>query len=253
MPPSASAQSYDQTGKISYYADWVHGHRTANGERYNKDHYTAAHRTLPFNSLVRVSNPRNGKSVIVRINDRGPHTGGRILDVSMAAAKALDMVNSGIITARTEYIGLASHDPEVNRLLTGPHRVDYRREIRVPYILTESRSQQPEPAPLMLLGQLREGYCHDESLRSLRPGGYGVHIGTYDNSSRCFDDMKRLGDKYTCRAYVYMRRVKGRTLYQLILGCFTSSAEAAALQQQLGSECLSAYVIAFQSLRSSLP
>lgn len=253
MPETASAQSYDQTGKISYYADWVHGHLTANGERYNKDHYTAAHRTLPFNSLVRVTNPRNGKSVIVRVNDRGPHTGGRILDISMAAARALDMVASGIITARTEYIGLASHDPEVNRLLTGPNRVDYRKAIRAPYAPADLMHPHLKPVPLVQLSQLSPGSFHDEHLHRAQPGGYGVHIATYDNSTRCFYDMKRLSNKYASRAYLYTRRVKGHILYHLVLGCFTSPAEAAALQQQLATECPSGYVMAFQSLRSSLP
>ncbi len=82
-----------QTGKASYYK---HGSRTANGERFNPNGFTAAHRTLPFGTKVLVTNLKNGKSVIVRINDRGPHVKGRIIDLSYGAAKAVGLTAMGV-------------------------------------------------------------------------------------------------------------------------------------------------------------
>ena len=82
-------------GSASYYAAKFDGRRTASGERFDNDDMTAAHRTLPFGSLVRVTNPANGRSVIVRVNDRGPFTRGRLIDVSRAAAEELGMVARG--------------------------------------------------------------------------------------------------------------------------------------------------------------
>ncbi|RPH35140.1 septal ring lytic transglycosylase RlpA family protein [bacterium] len=82
-------------GIASYYADEFHGRKTANGETYNMNALTAAHRTLPFNSRVRVTNRENGKSVVVRINDRGPFKGNRVIDLSLAAAKAVGMIAHG--------------------------------------------------------------------------------------------------------------------------------------------------------------
>lgn len=82
-----------QTGKASYYR---HGKRTASGERFDPHDYTAAHRSLPFGTRVLVTNLANGKSVIVRINDRGPHIKGRIIDLSLAAAKVVDLTSEGI-------------------------------------------------------------------------------------------------------------------------------------------------------------
>lgn len=84
-------------GKASFYANKFHGKRTANGETYNKHELTAAHRSLPFNTVVKVTNLRNNKSVIVRINDRGPFISGRIIDLSYAAAKELEMLSSGVV------------------------------------------------------------------------------------------------------------------------------------------------------------
>lgn len=82
-------------GMASYYADRFHGRRTASGESFDKFALTAAHPSLPFGSMVRVTNPRNGQQVVVRINDRGPFTGGRVIDLSRAAAEQLDIVRSG--------------------------------------------------------------------------------------------------------------------------------------------------------------
>lgn len=82
-------------GFASYYAAKFHGRPTASGERFDNGALTAAHRTLPFGSMVRVINPTNGKSVTVRINDRGPFTKGRVIDVSRAAAEELGLIARG--------------------------------------------------------------------------------------------------------------------------------------------------------------
>ncbi|ALH82608.1 septal ring lytic transglycosylase RlpA family protein [Sphingopyxis macrogoltabida] len=87
-------------GMASYYGDELAGNRTASGERFDPDGLTAAHRTLPFGSMVRVTNTVNGDSVIVRINDRGPFSRGRVIDVSHAAARQIGMHRSG--TARVK-------------------------------------------------------------------------------------------------------------------------------------------------------
>lgn len=85
-----------QTGEASYYADQFHGRKTANGETFDMNKLTAAHRSLPFGTKVKVTNLQNRRQVIVRINDRGPYAKGRVLDVSYEAAKQLDMVRSGV-------------------------------------------------------------------------------------------------------------------------------------------------------------
>ncbi|MDR6833238.1 MULTISPECIES: septal ring lytic transglycosylase RlpA family protein [unclassified Sphingopyxis] len=87
-------------GMASYYGRELAGNRTASGERFDPAQLTAAHRTLPFGSLVRVTNVANGDSVIVRINDRGPFSHGRVIDVSHAAAREIGMHRSG--TARVK-------------------------------------------------------------------------------------------------------------------------------------------------------
>lgn len=102
--PSAPQATAIGRGSASYYAAKFNGRRTASGERFDNADLTAAHRTLPFGSLVRVTNPANGRSVVVRINDRGPFTRGRLIDVSRAAAEELGMVARGHATVELALI-----------------------------------------------------------------------------------------------------------------------------------------------------
>ncbi len=102
--PSAPQESVIGQGSASYYAAKFHGRRTASGETFNNNAMTAAHRTLPFGTMVRVTNPATGKSVVVRINDRGPFTKGRMIDVSRAAAEELGLVQRGHATVELALI-----------------------------------------------------------------------------------------------------------------------------------------------------
>ncbi|MQT25172.1 septal ring lytic transglycosylase RlpA family protein [Pseudomonas helleri] len=99
-------RGYDKTGMASYYGARHHGKRTASGEPFNQHGLTAAHPSLQFGSRVLVTNLSNDKSVVVRINDRGPHTRGRIIDLSRQAAQQLDMLRSG--TAKVHVQGLSN-------------------------------------------------------------------------------------------------------------------------------------------------
>ena len=108
-----------ETGKASFYGGrWI-GRLTANGERYRAEDCTAAHKKLPFNTMVRVTNLKNGKSVIVRINNRGPYAKGRILDLSMVAARKIEMIGDGIIPVRAEVLKPIEVLRKPNRTLEG--------------------------------------------------------------------------------------------------------------------------------------
>ncbi|AHF69454.1 septal ring lytic transglycosylase RlpA family protein [Pseudomonas cichorii] len=93
---------YDETGRASYYGARHHGKRTASGEPFNQNALTAAHRELPFGTRVKVTNLDNDKTVVVRINDRGPHVRGRLIDVSREAAEQLGMLRSGTAPVRVQ-------------------------------------------------------------------------------------------------------------------------------------------------------
>ncbi|MBV5309884.1 septal ring lytic transglycosylase RlpA family protein [Chromatium okenii] len=90
-----------QKGMASYYHDRFHGRKTASGQRYNRNRFTAAHKTLPLGTKLEVTNTRNGRSIVVQVNDRGPFAKGRVLDLSREAASELGMLSRGV--ARIEY------------------------------------------------------------------------------------------------------------------------------------------------------
>jgi len=101
--PSSQEVSGTETGLASFYSESYNGKKTANGEIYNSSEYTAAHKKLPFNTKVKVTNLSNGKTVKVRINDRGPFVAGRIIDLTRAAAKKIDMVGAGVTKVKISY------------------------------------------------------------------------------------------------------------------------------------------------------
>lgn len=106
LPPSPVA-TLSVEGPVSYYGREFAGRKTSNGERFDPNLLTMAHRTLPFDTLVRVTNLFNNKSVVVRVNDRGPFTGGRVGDLSSAAAMVIDMLRAGVVRARLEVLSAA--------------------------------------------------------------------------------------------------------------------------------------------------
>jgi rare lipoprotein A len=94
-----------QEGVVSWYGAAFQDRKTASGERFDSNGYTMAHPTLPFGTEVKVTNLRNGRSVVVRVNDRGPHVGQRIADLSRAAAEQLGFLKRGLVRARIEVLG----------------------------------------------------------------------------------------------------------------------------------------------------
>ena len=127
--------NYHEEGLASWYGDDFHGRQTANGEVFDMDSLSAAHPTLPMPSYARVTNLSNGKSLIVRVNDRGPYHGDRLIDVSNKAAELLEFKGSGVARVRVEYVGRAPLEGSDDRQL-----------------MATLRSGAPAPAPSLFPG-----------------------------------------------------------------------------------------------------
>jgi rare lipoprotein A len=138
---------YDDTGVASWYGPNFHGKQTANGEIYNQYAMTAAHKTLPLPSVVRVTHRENGRSIIVRVNDRGPYADERIIDLSKKAAQKLDMIGSGIAPVRVEYLPEESAS-YIALLAQGkrPDQIDFVNDVLRPVQFARERAQ-PTAAP----------------------------------------------------------------------------------------------------------
>jgi rare lipoprotein A len=115
---------YSAVGLASWYGDAFHGRRTANGEVYDMRSLTAAHPTMPLPSYARVTNLANGYSIIVRVNDRGPYSGGRVMDVSSRVADALDFKGAGTARVKVEYVGAAPIEGSDDSQLLASLRTD---------------------------------------------------------------------------------------------------------------------------------
>lgn len=144
--PNASPQGYTVVGTASWYGDAFHGRRTANGEIFDKRSISAAHPTLPLPSYVRVTNLKNDRSMIVRVNDRGPYHGGRVMDVSQRVAEALDFKGEGTARIRVDYIGRASLAGSDDEKLTASLRTDGGPAQLAGVVLADQAADTPPPS-----------------------------------------------------------------------------------------------------------
>jgi rare lipoprotein A len=139
---------YDKTGMSSWYGSEFHGKKTANGDTFDKNALTAAHNTLPMPSMVRVTNLENNKTVILMVNDRGPFSKSRVIDVSQRAAEILGFKNKGIAKVRVQFL-----KGQTQRLLSGVKRADLEKEDegfslfqkseKSPYLVDEDEDENP--------------------------------------------------------------------------------------------------------------
>ena len=130
--------SYDKRGKASWYGSNFHGRLTANGEIFDQNAITAAHPTLPLPSYVRVTNLDNGRSLIVRVNDRGPFVADRVIDLSRRSADMLGYLNTGVANVRVQYVGPAPLEGDDTRVLLA--------SLDGSGVMTYGEAPQPAPA-----------------------------------------------------------------------------------------------------------
>jgi len=158
--------NYSATGLASWYGSAFHGRRTANGEVYDMHDLTAAHPTLPLPSYVRVTNLSNGRSVVVRVNDRGPFKRNRVIDVSSTVAEVLDFKRIGTARVKVDYVGPARMDGNDRRMLLATYRGPGRAAPGVPdTMLASARPTAPARSPVVLASA--------PAPRS-RPAGFGT-------------------------------------------------------------------------------
>lgn len=181
-----SPDGYVEEGLASWYGHDFHGRPTSSGETYDMHALTAAHKTLPLHCWVKVCNLNNGREVVVRVNDRGPFVDGRIIDLSLAAARALGMEHEGVVPCRVEALGWRtgrgwripdSYDAGEYTIQVGAFR---------------------DPANARRLCEALSGYGQAEVTRLKRPGGtlYRVRVARYQSLSEALrwqEEMRRQG------------------------------------------------------------
>lgn len=211
------AFSQIQTGKASYYADKFEGSTVANGEKYRHNKLTAAHKTLPFGTKVKVTNLDNNESVIVVINDRGPWVEGRIIDLSKSAAEKLGFINKGIADVQLEVV-----DPG------------------------DGKSSEPiRPVDQVVVDE-KEFYEFEISRTD--PHGFGVQIGTYQELVNLMRLAENLKKSYKKEVTVQVKVLNGIKYYGLILGHFSNRSKAEQFREELRKKFPDAFIVEYGRL-----
>ena len=213
------AQDFVQEGIASYYADKFEGRLTASGEKYKHSKFTAAHKTLPFGTIVRVVNLDNQKTIDVKINDRGPFVEGRIIDLSKTAAEALDFVSSGLARVTIEVINPG--DGKGNSYSTNPTKYD-----------------QPED----------EKEFYEFNITRLNPNGYVVQIGSFRemvNLVRLADNLKA---SYRKKVIVRVSVINGDKFYKIIIGNESNRQKADQIKSKLLKRYPDCFIVNYQDV-----
>jgi rare lipoprotein A len=211
--------SYAQTqsGKASFYADKFEGAPTASGEKYRHSKLTAAHKTLPFGTKVKVTNVANGKSVEVTINDRGPWVENRVIDLSRSAAEKLDFVNQGLADVTIEVVDAGD-------------------------------GKTSDPMKTVSHVAVEEKEFYDFEIERLAPRGYGVQIGTYQELVNLMRLSENLKSSYKKQVTVQVKVINGVKYYGLILGQFGTRPKAEQFKEQLRKKFPDAFIVEYNRL-----
>ncbi len=203
---------YNKTGIASFYADKFEGRKTANGEIYYHIKKTAAHRTLPFGTVVKVTNLENNKFVVVRINDRGPFVDNRIIDLSKSAAKELGFVENGLAKVRVEAIANTNDLPD-----------------------NKKKSEVKESSDYYKLNSLK-----------VNPSGKGIQIGSYsenDNIIKLISDLKKTIKE---EIFVEIANYKKQKVYRIIVGNKSNPEELNSLLTSLKKNFPDCFIVEFK-------
>jgi rare lipoprotein A len=226
-PPSAYTRlGFTEQGEASYYANKFHGRQTACGERFNMYAMTAAHKKLLFHSLVEVTNKRNGRSIVVRINDRGPYAHGRIIDLSKAAAEKLDMIRDGVtdVSIRVLRVGKSGptlpesgkvepQKPSEKDRMSGKDKAGSRPKVDVSK--TKGYGGEAKTRYYSLWGKPR------------KPQGFGVQVGSYRDLKNAVKLGKEIFRKGFNRIYIQAGWSNGKRIYRVMVGEGSKTGTAA--------------------------
>lgn len=211
--------NYSEVGIASWYGDDFHNKKTANGETYDMRAITAAHRTLPLPSIVRVTNLENGRSIIARVNDRGPYVKNRIIDVSQKGAELLGYRQNG--TAKVKVEILARESKAIKEAMLSKNNKAKGFEGPINYDLALDSKINVEPAKAVIVAN---NNVKPQKMASVEKGNFFVQVGAfsdYNKAKEMADNMKRFGRVVIHEAYLSKDGV-----YRVRIGAYQSRNEA---------------------------
>ena len=211
---------YAKTGVASFYADKFEGRSTASGEKFRQKKMTCAHRTLPFGTVLKVINTLNDKTVTVRVNDRGPYSKGRIIDLTKAAAKKLDFISSGYTQVRIEIAGDTLNNLDLDSVETLTEIIDALQisvDTLQPFILIDSGK--------------------------ITFTGFSIQLGFFASKENTFNLIKRANKELKKQVYLQKKTHLGNPRYGVLVGLFESRNLAFKYLTQVTLDYPGAYIV----------
>ncbi len=209
---------YSEVGTASWYGEDFHARKTANGENYDMHALTAAHRTLPLPSIVKVTNLENGRSLVLRVNDRGPYAKNRIIDISKRGAQLLGFQTQGTAKVRVEI--MEKESKALKAALLGQPVEDGEDKVTIP-ARSAANSSLKDLKPLQLVGA---EYANPQAVRAYPKGSWFVQAGAYSKESAAQNLSKQL-DQFG-ETNIYYVTVNGQKFYRVRLGPYSHKQEA---------------------------
>ena len=258
MCQSMAQKNFSQEGKASYYADKFQGRSTASGERYDKAQFTCAHMTLPYGTNIKVTNLENKKQVVVRVNDRGPFAPERIVDVSRAAAEALDMIAKGVVKVRIAITSEIPPVPQANtekpeKSETEVKKNDAERGIATakpsrvldskPVVQPTLIEQEPTPAPTATVKETSKNDLYAVSVQQQTPAGFALQVGSFNGAGNLLVRLAELQTKLKTQLYVLTIEKEGNLAYKLLYGVYKTKDEAQKAKEALQSQIPDCFII----------
>ncbi len=237
---SLYSQSFTQTGKASFYANKFENKITASGEVYKHSLPTAAHKTLPFGTMIKVTNLSNNKTAIVKINDRGPFVENRIIDVSKSVAIELDFVNDGITEVKIEVI---EDQEDANNTSKTDREIETTTisniDITTNVITSDSdKTEKQQTIAIeqknLITPQVSTTYYSLNAIRTI-PKGFGVQIASYQESANLIERVSVVANELKQNVTIQIVNSGGTRIYRLIVGEFESRAKAEYFKDSIKS------------------
>lgn len=237
---SFAQKTREEFGKCGYYADSFQGRPTSNGEKYDKNALTCSHKSLPFGTRLRVTRLDNKKSVVVRVNDRGPYIEGYVVDVSGEAAKELDLLKAG--TARVKVEVLESGEPEtanegrktVSASGSTQLLVSHQQE-KAPDQPVTYNKEDPRPAAAAKGTSTEEpvSSLYKVDIKKSEKTGFGIQISTLFDANNVLPIINKLQSQWPGKVLVSVTNDEANnvTTYKIIVGPFTDRKTAEAQQK----------------------
>jgi rare lipoprotein A len=204
--PLKAQKNYTEKGMASYYGKDFHGKKTACGEKFDMNEFTAAHKKLPFNTLVKVTNLSNSKSVIVRINDRGPFTKKRIIDLSRAAASRIDIVRAGVASVKIEVIGSDDLHPKKKS--------------------KEVCKADTSDLLYNTIQELKTGNVYNANGEIKSINGYTIQIAAMNDPGHIVEMLQKLQRENITKIFIDVKTKDKKKIYKILVGDFSELESA---------------------------